>query len=156
MIFGENHFRALDVANFLGTLLPRYRQQPVEIVARDGGFRRHRRHHFQPLQLLHGLFLRALGHPGRLNFLLELLDFVRFAAAQLFLDGLQLFVEVILFLRPLHLPFHARIDRAIDVQLFSFHFQDVRDAVQALERIEKFEQFLFFLHRNLQICGDGV
>ena len=34
-----------------------------------------------------------------------------FAAAQFLLDGLELFVEVVLFLGALHLALHARIDR---------------------------------------------
>ena len=69
MVFGENLFRALDVANFLRALFPRHGQQPVKIVARNGGFRGHRRHHFQPLQLLQGLFLRPFGHAGRFDLL---------------------------------------------------------------------------------------
>ena len=152
MIFAENLLRALDVADFLRPLLPRHR----EIVARDGGFGRHRRHHLQPLQLLHGLFHRAFGHAGSLNLLLELLDFVRFAAPQFLLNGLELLVEVVLFLGPLHLALHARVDRAIDVELLDLDFQNVRDAVQALGRLEDLEQFLFFLDGNLQVGRDGV
>jgi len=34
---------------------------------------------------------------------------------QFFLDGLDLFVEVVLFLRLLHLPLHARLDGAVHV-----------------------------------------
>ncbi len=156
MIFGEDFFGALDVANFLRALLPGHGQQPVEVVARNGGFGRHRRHHFQPLQLLQGLFLRPFGHAGSFDLLLELFDFVGFAAAQFLLDGLQLFVEVVLFLGALHLALHARIDRAVDVELFDFHFQNVGDAVQALKGLEKFEQFLLFFDGNLQIGGNRV
>ncbi len=156
MIFGENHFGALDVANFLRALLPGHRQQPVQIVARYGGFGGHRRHHFQPLQFLHGLFLRPFGHAGSFDLLFQLLDFVGFAAAQFFLNGLQLFVEVVLFLRAFHLALHARIDGAIHVQLFDFDFQNVGDAVQALQRLEKLQQFLLFFDGNLQVRGDRV
>ena len=85
-----------------------------------------------------------------------MLDFVRFAAAKLFLDRFELFVEVILFLGALHLALHASVDRAIDVELLDFDFQDIRDAVQPLHRLEYLQQFLFFLHRNLEIRGDGV
>ena len=50
------------------------------------------------------------GMPDGFDLLLELLDFVGFAAAQFLLNGLELFVEVILFLRAFHLALHARID----------------------------------------------
>ena len=56
----------------------------------------------------------------------------------------------------LHLPLHAGIDVAVDVELFDFAFEDVGDAVQAVEHVEIFEQFLLFLDGNLQIGGDGV
>ena len=72
------------------------------------------------------------------------------------MDGLELFVQVVLFLRALHLPLHAGIDVAIDVELFDFAFEDFGDAVQAVEHIEILEQLLLFLDGNLQIGGDGV
>src|ERR1700728_1317811 len=156
VIFAQNLLGALDVSDFLGALLPRHGEQPVQIIARDGGFSRHRRHHFQPLQLLHGLFHRSFGHAGGFDLFLQLLDFVRFAAPELFLDGLELFVEVVLFLGAFHLAFHAGVDGAIDVELFDFDFQDVGDAVQPLRGLEDFEQFLLFFDRDLQVGGDGV
>ena len=97
-----------------------------------------------------------LGHAGGFDLLLQLVDFVFFAAAEFLLDGLELFVEVILFLGALHLALDAGIDVAVDVELFDFDFENVADAVQALDGIEGFEQFLLFLDGNLQIGGDGV
>ena len=126
MIFFEDFLGQLDIANFLRVLLPGHGQQPVEIVAADGGFGRHRRHHFQPLQLLHGLFHGSFGHAGGFDLLLELLDFVLFAAAEFLVDGLELFVEVVLFLRALHLALHARVDVAVDVELFDFALRGCR------------------------------
>src|SRR4029077_11018642 len=38
VILRKNFFGAVDVANFLGALLPGHGQEPVEIIARDGGF----------------------------------------------------------------------------------------------------------------------
>ena len=100
--------------------------------------------------------MRPFGHAGGLDFLLQLLDFARFAAPQFLLDGLDLFVEVILFLGALHLALHARVDGAVHVELFDLDFQDVGHAVQPLDGLEDFQQFLLFLDRNLQIRGDGV
>jgi len=63
--FGEFQF-----ANFLGALLPRHGEQPIEVVAADGGFGGHWRHVFQALQFGHGLFQTVLGHAGGFDFLL--------------------------------------------------------------------------------------
>ena len=156
MFFVEDFFCGQNVANFLGFFLPGYSQQPIKIIAADGRLRGHGRHQFQALQLLDGLFVNFLGHAGGIDFLLQLVDFAFFAAAQFLLDGFELFVEVILFLRALHLALHAGIDVAIDVQLFEFDLENVADAVQALDGIDGFQQILFFVHRQLQICGYGV
>src|SRR5580698_10555641 len=131
MIFGEDDFGALDIANFLRALLPGHRQQPVQIIARNGGFRGHRRHHFQPLQFLHGLFLRSFWHTGSFDLLFQLLDFVGFAAAEFFLDGLQFFVEVVLFLRALHLALHAVL---MERSTFSFSISTSRISAMRFKR----------------------
>ena len=64
VLFVQDFFRGQDVANFLGLFLPGHRQQPVQIIAAHRGFRGHRRHQFQALQLLDGLFVDFLGHAG--------------------------------------------------------------------------------------------
>ena len=115
MIFVENLLGALDVANFLGALLPGHSQQPIEIVAGDSGFGRHGRHHFEPLQLLHGLFMPSLGMPEVSIFFLSWSISLVSPRPEFLLDGLELFVEVVLFLGALHLALHAGIDVAIDI-----------------------------------------
>ena len=132
----------------LDLLFPGHGEQPVQIIAADGGFRGHRRHHFEALQFLRGLFVGVLGHAGGFDFLFQFLEFVLFAAAEFLVDGLQFFVEVILFLGALHLALHAGVDVAVDVELFDFAFQDFADARQAVQRIEIFQQFLLFLDRE--------
>ena len=72
------------------------------------------------------------------------------------MDGLDLLVEVILFLRLLHLPLHARLDGAIHVQFFDFNIENLGDAREAFRGIKDFEQFLLFFNRKLKIGGDGV
>ena len=135
----ENFFGGLNIANFLGALFPGHGQEPVDIIAADGGFRGHRRHEFQALQFRSGLFQHILGHAGGIDLFLQILDFVLFAAAEFFLDRLEFFVEVILFLRPFHLALDAGVDVAINVELFQFNFENIGDAVEALERIGSFE-----------------
>jgi hypothetical protein len=94
--------------------------------------------------------------PAASTFFFEFVEFAFLAAAQFLLDGLDLLVEVILFLRLLHLALDARLDGAVHVQLFDFDVEHVADAVQALGGIEDFEQFLLFFDRELQVGGDGV
>ena len=100
--------------------------------------------------------LHVLGHAGGFDLLLQLVEFALFAAAQFLLDGLDLLVEVVLFLRALHLPLDARLDGAVHVQLFDFDVEDVGDAVQPVGGIEDFQQFLLFFDGELQVGGDGV
>ncbi len=156
MLVIENLFGGTDVADFLGSLLPRHRQQPIEIIAAHGRFGGHRRHQFEPLELLDGFFAYFLAHSGGVDFFLELVNLVLFAAAEFLLNGFQLFIQVILFLRALHLTLHAGVDVAVDVELLKLDFEDVGDAVQPLNGVDGLEQVLLFIHGELQIRRDGV
>ncbi len=111
---------------------------------------------FQPLQLGHGLFVRVLGHAGGFDLLLQLVEFALLAAAQFLLDGLDLLVEVILFLRLLHLALHAALDGAVDVELLDLDIEHLGDARQPVDGIEDFEQLLLFFDRELQIRADRI
>jgi hypothetical protein len=108
------------------------------------------------LQLLQGLVEDILRHARGFDLLLQLVELGLLAAAKLLLDGLDLLVEVVLFLRLLHLPLHARLDGAVHVQLFDGHVEHVADARQARLGIEDFEQLLLLVDGELQVGGDGV
>ena len=97
-----------------------------------------------------------LRHAGGIDLLLQFVVLALFAAAQFLLDGLDLLVEVILFLRALHLPLDAGLYGAIHVQLFDFDIENIGDAIQALGRIEDLQQFLLFFDRELQVRGDRI
>src|SRR5262249_33496476 len=58
----------------LGLLAPWDRQQPVEIVAHDGGFWRHRRHLAQLLKLVLGPLARLLRELDLVDLILELAE----------------------------------------------------------------------------------
>ena len=152
----QHAFGELEIANFLGLLLPRHRQQPVEVVAADRGFGAHRRHVLQPLEFRHGLLLRVRRHARGFDLLLQLVDLALFAAAQFLLDGLDLLVEVILFLRLLHLALHAALDGAVHIELLDFDIEHLGDARQAVDRIEDFEQFLLLFDGELQVGAHGI
>jgi hypothetical protein len=74
VVVGVEHLLGGDFRSFLTFLLlaPRQRQQPVEIVAHHGRFRRHRRHLAQLLQLGSALVAGFLGELGLLDALFEL------------------------------------------------------------------------------------
>ena len=141
----ENFFGVVDGAGFLGALLPRHGQQPVNVIAAHGGLGRHGRHGLQLLQLLDGLVEHILGHAGGLDLLAQLVELALLAAAQFLLDGLDLLVEVVLFLRALHLPLDARLNVAVEVQLFDLHIQHVGDARQPRGGVEDGQQLLLLL-----------
>ena len=156
VIFVQDFFRAADVADFLRPLLPWNSQQPVQIVARDRRLGGHGRHGFELLEFLDGLVADFLGHAGGFDLFLQLVELALLAAAQFFLDGLDLLVEVVLFLRPLHLPLDSRLDGAVHVQLFDLDVEHVADPGQTLGGIEDLQQFLFFFDGKLEVGGDGV
>jgi hypothetical protein len=101
----------------LRLLVPRDRQEPVEIVAHDGRFGRHRRHLAELLELVGRLVARFLRQAGLLDLLLQLGELVlAFLVAELLLDRLHLFVQVVLALRLLHLPLDAGADALLHLQ----------------------------------------
>src|SRR5437588_1066760 len=100
--------------------------------------------------------MHLFGHAGGVNLFLQLIELALLAAAQLFLDGLDLLVEVVLFLRFFHLPLHPRLDGAVHVQLFDLDIEHVGNAVEPLDGIENLQQLLLFFDGKLQIGRDGV
>ena len=158
VIFVQNFFGALQVAALARLLVPRHRDQPVEVIARDGGLGRHRRHRFEALQLLDGLFLDILGHLRLFDLLLQFVGLVALLvlAAQFLLDRLHLLVEVVLLLRLLHLLLDARLDAAIDLELVHLDFEDPGDAIETFDGRDDLEQVLLFVHANQQVGGNRV
>ena len=142
----------------LGLLAPRERQQPVEVVAHDGGFGRHRRHRLQLLQFGVRLLAGLLGELGLLDALLELGGLVAavLAFAELLLDRLHLLVEVVLALRLLHLALDARADALLDLQHRDFGFHEAHRLLQPLADGERAEHFLLLGDLDREMRGDGV
>ena len=125
MVFVEYFLSLGEISYFFGLLFPRYADQPVDVRARDRSFGRHRRHRFQPVQFLERFFLRFFGHAGLFDLLFQLVEFGSLIlAAKLFVDGLDLLVEVILLLRFFHLALNPRLDGAIELPLLELNFED--------------------------------
>ena len=148
----------LDVALDLGALLPGNREDPVQVVAHHRGFRRHRAHGAQFLQLRQGFFAGFLGQLGRLDALFQLGQFVAavLALAQLLLDRLQLLIEVILALGLLHLALHAVADALFNLQHADLAFHEGIDLFQAVADGPALQQFLLFGNLQRQVRGHGI
>jgi hypothetical protein len=100
--------------------------------------------------------LRVLGHARGLDALLQLVDLALLAAAQFLLDGLDLFVEVVLFLRLLHLALHTALDGAVDVEFLDFDVEHFGHARQTVDGIEDLEQILLLFDGELQVGAHGI
>ena len=79
------------------------------------------------MQFLHGLLLRLVGHPGLFDPLLQIFKLgLLVLASKLFVNRLDLLVEVILFLRLLHLPLDARLNGAVKLPLIKLRLPATR------------------------------
>ena len=146
VVLVEDLLGVLDGADFLGALLPRNGQQPVKVVARDGGLGGHGRHGFELLELLHGLLFYLGGHTGFIDLFLELIELGLLAAAELLLDGLDLLVEVVLLLGALHLTLDAALNGAVHVEFLDGDVERVGDARESRTLwVENFEDLLLLL-----------
>ena len=135
VIVVEDLLRSLEVLLDLGLLVPRNRQQPVEIVAHDRRFGGHRRHLPQLLEFVRRLLAGFLRELGLLDLVFELGEFVAtFLVAQLLLDRLHLLVQVVLALGLLHLALDARADALLDLQTRRFHSPSGRAPSRAARR----------------------
>src|SRR4249920_3262194 len=111
MVVVEDLLGVDEIVIDLRLLIPRDRQQPIEVVAHDGAFRGHRRYLPELLELVGRLLAGLLRELGLLDRVLDLGELVAaFLAAHLFLDRLHLLVEKILALGLLHLPLDAGAD----------------------------------------------
>ena len=138
--------------------LPGHLQQPVQVIAHHGGLGRHRRHHLELAQLGHCLFLSLLGHAGFLDPLFHGGNLVGrlVELAQLLLDGLHLFVQVVLALALLHLRLHAAANLALDLEHVDLAAHEAHQIFHALARISGLQHDLLLLERKLHVRGNRV
>ena len=147
MILFQHVFSLGQVAPDLGAFFPRYADQPIDVIAHHGRFRRHRRHHLQLVQfgvrLLAGLFR----HAGGLDLALQVLDLVGRVIhfTQFLLNGLHLFVEVVLALAFLHLLLDAAANALLDVHQVDLALDLAHDVLEALTRVTNLENLLLLI-----------
>ena len=115
---GVEHLAGVDrVEPLLGALAPRHRDQPVEVAADHRGLGRGLALALEPAQLLLGLLLDGLRHPGLLDLRFVLGDQVLLVLAELLADRLHLFAQEVLALLLLGAGLDVLADLRADLQL---------------------------------------
>ena len=132
------------VDHLVGPLVPRQRDEPVEIRARHGVLGRGRRHPRQPIQLAVGFLLDGLRHAGRLDLLAQLLDLFLLVVvfAELLLDRLELLAQEVLALVAADFRLHLRLDLRAELQDLELLDEDPVQAVHPRADVERFEHLL--------------
>mmetsp|Transcript_15238 Transcript_15238/g.28562 ORF Transcript_15238/g.28562 Transcript_15238/m.28562 type:complete len:338 (-) Transcript_15238:699-1712(-) len=157
MVFIEHHLGIRQVVLDLGLLAPGQVDQGVDVVAHHGRLGRHGRHQLELLELGIRLLAGLLGHLGREDLLLELLHVgAVFTVAEFLLDGLDLFVQVVLALALLHLALDAAADALLHLQDVDLMLEQVEQLLQALGHVGQVEHSLLGIQLERQVGGDGV
>ena len=151
MIGVEHRFRVRQVDDLVGPLLPRQRDEPVQVGARDGVLGGRHRHLRQAIELALRLLLDGLGHPRRFDLLAQLLDFLGLvvAFAELLLNRLHLLAQEVLALVLADLRLHLRLDLRPELEHLELLDQDPVQAVHPRADVERLEHLL------LDGGGDG-
>src|SRR5690554_541899 len=154
----ENLARFFQVVANAAALFPGHCQHPVDVAPHYRGFGRHGRHHLQLVQFRFGLLAGFFRQAGLLELLLQLFKIVVTLTqiAHLFLDGLHLFVQVILPLAALHLLLHAATDAFFNLDQVDLAVQFAQQQVYPLAYIQGFQQFLLLRNAHIQVRGHGV
>ena len=154
----EDLLGLVDVELVLRVLLPRQRDDPVDVVAHDRRLGGHRRHHLELLELLLGLLARLRRHLLLADLLLELLDLVLelVLLAELLLDRAHLLVEVVLLLGLLHLLLDPGADALLDLEDLDLGPHEAEDLLEALGGIQQLEQRLLLLELDPEVGDDRV
>ncbi len=159
VVIGIEHLlRLADVFLDLALLAPGQVEQHVQIIADDRRFGAHRLHALELLELGFGLFAGFLAELGLGDLFGQFGDFVArvVVAAQLVLDRLELFVEIVFALGLFHLPLHAATDPALHLQHRQLAFHEGHDHFEPLERVALDQQRLLVRHLGVDRRGNRI
>ena len=67
------------------------------------------------------------------------------------MNGLDLFVEVIFLLCPLHLALDSALNRPVYLKLLDFYIEQIRESLTSLDGVEYLDQFLLFFYRQREV-----
>ena len=139
---------------------PRQAEDPIDVVAYDGGLGAGRVHHAELLDLLGDARLSLLAHLLGCELILQLLNLVLelvLLATELLLNGLHLLIQVVLLLRLLHLLLDARSNLAFDLKDLDLGLHDLEQTLEARFDIAHLEQRLTIRELDGREVGeDGV
>lgn len=154
----EGVLRGLQVLAHLAALLPRHAQQPLQVVAHHRGFGRHRRHLLELVQFVARLGFNGLRHAGFGDLAGQFfqLAWCVVQVTQFLLDGLHLFVEVVLALALLHLRLHAAADALLHLLHVDLAVDQADQHFQAVAHGQRFQQALLVGQAHADVRGDGV
>ncbi len=133
-------------------------EHPVEIIAHDSRFRRHRTHLLKLFQLSIGLLTRFLRQFGLCNPIFQLGHFVAaiLAVAEFLLDRLHLLIQIVLALRLLHLPLYARTDTLFHLKNGNLALHQPENPFQPAGHGYDAEDFLLFRNFDRQMRRDRI
>ena len=154
----KDTFGTLQVFLHARLRAPRDCEHPIEIVAHNRGFCRHRRHRLKFLQLSLSLFAGLLRELRVRDFLFKFSDFVRalFAVTQLLLNGFHLLIQIVLALRALHLGFHAGFDLLFDLKHRHFALHQPEHGFKPLCDNKLFQKVLLLIDLNTEMTRHKV
>ena len=140
-----------------GFFLPRQLKQSIDVVAYHGGFRRHRRHHFELCQFGQAFLFGFFGHARFFDFRFQRIQFAAFVFfAQFFLNRFHLLVQIILALGFFHLAFDTAADAFFDLHDVQFGFQLGKQKLHTADNAEGFQNLLALLQFQLQMRCNRV
>ena len=150
MVGVEDGLRAREIDHLVGALRPRQRDQPVDVGPRHGVLGGGHRHLGQAVQLADRLLLHRLRHPGGVDLLAQLLDFLRLvvALAELPLDGLELLAQEVVALVLADLRLHLRLDLGPELEDLELLDEDAVQGGHALAKVERLEHLLLERRRD--------
>ncbi len=159
MVAVQRFLRFTQVFFHLAALVPWHLNHPFDVAAHDRRFRRHRRHHFQLLQLGFRFFARLFRHFGRFDFTLQRFIFVRRVIhfAQLFLNRLHLLIQIVFALAFFHLFFDAVTDAFLNLQQVNLRLHHRHQIFQTFINVGHFQHGLLIrqLKRHMRSHGIG-
>ncbi len=148
MVGIERFFGFDQIVDLFGTVLPGNIYEPIEVRARNGALGGHRRHRFEAGKLLQGLIAGLFAHPRFFDLLFQLVELGFIVLSpEFFVDGLDLFVQIILALVLVHLLFRSRMDRRGRAVVFLFQLRGYRQVSEAVPELKTFQEGPVFLQR---------
>ena len=137
-------------------LVPRHRDQPVEVRADHRGLAGLLAHALQAAELLGGLLLDGLGHAGVRDLLAVLLGDRGAVLAQLALDRFHLLAQHVLALLLVRAGLDVLADLLAQLQVGQALALEVDDDLQPLGDVERLERADLVLEGDVGRVADGV